>query len=192
MLKTRPARAARLFVLFKPITLGPFIREKRSRGLHKTRTPRYRRSRLTSSAASSPCGLILANEFGAVLILAAAYFGRESVRINVLKHCLRLAQAVNGSCACTCFVIIAQTSFLLPSIRLRKMASASNESLITKEKDSAKKRISGVPREKNGYSLFVVLSNLIIASLQPVQVLGHTASVRFRLYWIDAGLHVEL
>ena len=109
-----------------------------------------------------------------MFILAAAYFGHESVRINVLKHCPWLAQAVNGSCACTCFVIIAQTSFLLPSIRLRKMASASNESRITKEKDPAKKRISGVPREKNGYSLFVVLSNLIIASLQPVQVLGHT------------------
>ena len=83
-----------------------------------------------------------------MFILAAAYFGHESVRINVLKHCPWLAQAVNGSCACTCFVIIAQTSFLLPSIRLRERANASNESRITKEKDSAKKRMWSAPEEK--------------------------------------------
>ena len=76
-----------------------------------------------------------------MLIFAAAYLGRESVRINVLKGFPRLAQAVNGSCACTCFFIMAHTSFLLSSIRLRKMASASTESRITKEKGSANKRM---------------------------------------------------
>ena len=78
-------------------------------------------------------------------MLATAYLGRESVRINVLRRCPRLAQAVNGSCACTCFVIIAQTSFLLPSIGLRKMASASNESRIPGEKANA---MWSAPEEK--------------------------------------------
>ena len=97
-----------------------------------------------------------------MFILEAAYLGCESVRINVLKRCPRLAQAVNGSCACTCFVIMAQTSILLPSIRLRKMASASNESCITKEKDSAKKRVWSAPEEKQ---LLTICSGIEIAKL---------------------------
>ena len=95
-----------------------------------------------------------------MLILAAAYLGHESVRINVLKGCPRLPQAVNGSCACTCFVIIAQTSFLLPSIRLRKMASASNKSKNSNEKDSAKKRMWSVAEEKQ---LLTICSDIEIA-----------------------------
>ena len=76
----------------------------------------------------------------------AAYIGRESVRINVLKCCPRLAQAVNGSCAWASFVIMAQISFMFLSIRLRKMASASNES--HKENDLAKKWVWSAAEEK--------------------------------------------
>ena len=42
-------------------------------------------------------------EFRAGLILAAAYLERESVRINVLKRCPRLAEAVNDFCAYSVF-----------------------------------------------------------------------------------------
>ena len=34
---------------------------------------------------------------------AAAYLGRESVRINALKCCPRLGEAVNDCCACSVF-----------------------------------------------------------------------------------------
>ena len=44
--------------------------------------------------------LILAEGFWDGLIQAAAYLGRESVRINALKRCPRLAEAVNDCCAC--------------------------------------------------------------------------------------------
>ena len=37
------------------------------------------------------------------LIQAAAYLGRESVRVNALKRCPRLAEAVNDCCACSVF-----------------------------------------------------------------------------------------
>ena len=42
--------------------------------------------------------LILAEGFWDGLIQAAAYLGRESVRINALKRCPRLAEAVNDCC----------------------------------------------------------------------------------------------
>ena len=37
------------------------------------------------------------------LAQAAAYRGRESVRINAPRRCLRLAEAVNDYCACFFF-----------------------------------------------------------------------------------------
>ena len=133
MLKTRAARAAQLFVLFKPMTLGPLIREKRSRGLHTTRTPRYRSSWLTSSASSSRHGLSWPMSLGLCLS-----WPRLTLDVKVFSYkctqALSAAQARERLCICTCFVIITQTSFLLPSIRLRKMASVSSESRITKEK----------------------------------------------------------
>ena len=95
-----------------------------------------------------------------MLFLATAYLGRESVRINVLKRCPQLAQAVNVSCACTCFVIVPYTSFLLASIRLRKVASASNKSRNTTEKDSAEKRMWSAPEEKQ---LLTISSGIEIA-----------------------------
>ena len=55
-----------------------------------------------------------------MLILAAAYLGHESVRINVLTRCPWLVQAVDGSCACTCFVVMAQTSLLAPVLSPEK------------------------------------------------------------------------
>ena len=47
--------------------------------------------------------LILAEGFWDGLIHAAAYLGREGVRINALKRCPRLAEAVNDCCACSVF-----------------------------------------------------------------------------------------
>ena len=47
--------------------------------------------------------LILAEGFWDGLIQAAACLGRESVRINALKRCPRLAEAVNECCACSVF-----------------------------------------------------------------------------------------
>ena len=47
--------------------------------------------------------LILAEGFCDGLIQAAAYLGRESVRVNALKRCPRLAEAVNDCCACSVF-----------------------------------------------------------------------------------------
>ena len=47
--------------------------------------------------------LILAEGFWDGLIQAAAYLGRESVRINALKRCPRLAEAMNDCCACSVF-----------------------------------------------------------------------------------------
>ena len=38
--------------------------------------------------------------FSPRLAQAAAYRGRESVRINAPRRCLRLAEAVNDCCAC--------------------------------------------------------------------------------------------
>ena len=47
--------------------------------------------------------LILAEGFWDGLIQATAYLGCESVRINALKHCPWLAEAVNDCCACSVF-----------------------------------------------------------------------------------------
>ena len=46
---------------------------------------------------------ILAEGFWDGLNQAAAYLRRESVRINALKRCPRLAEAVNDCCACFFF-----------------------------------------------------------------------------------------
>ena len=88
-------------------TLGPFIREKIRCGLHKTRTPRINGTKSMFTAYSTQGQLkprlILAEGFWYGLIQAAAYLGRESVRINALKRCPRLAEAVNDCCACSVF-----------------------------------------------------------------------------------------
>ena len=89
------------------VTIGPFIREKISRGLHKTRTPRINGTKSMFTAYSTQDQLkprlILAEGFWDGLLQAAAYLGRESVRINALKRCPRLAEAVNDCCACSVF-----------------------------------------------------------------------------------------
>ena len=46
--------------------------------------------------------------FSPRLAQAAAYRGRESVRINAPRRCLRLAEAVNDYCACFFFSVISQ------------------------------------------------------------------------------------
>ena len=96
---------------FSPVqtdaTLGPFIREKISRGLHKTRTPCINGTKSMFTAYSTQGQLkprlILAEGFWDGLLQAAAYLERESVRINALKRCSRLAEAVNDCCACSVF-----------------------------------------------------------------------------------------
>ena len=47
--------------------------------------------------------LILAEGFCDGLVQAAAYLGRENVRINALKRCPWLAEDVNDCCACSVF-----------------------------------------------------------------------------------------
>ena len=88
-------------------TIGSFIWEKISRGLHKTRTPCINGTKSMFTAYSTQgqlkLRLILAEEFWDGLIQAVAYLGRESVRINALKRCPRLAEAVNDCCACSVF-----------------------------------------------------------------------------------------
>ena len=68
--------------------LGPFIREKISRRLRKTWTPRINGTKSTFTAYSThgqlKSRLILADEFWIGLIQAAAYRGRESVCVNAL------------------------------------------------------------------------------------------------------------
>ena len=53
------------------------------------------RSRAYSTHGQLKPRLILAEGFWAGLIQAAAYPGRESVRINALKRCPRFAEAMN-------------------------------------------------------------------------------------------------
>ena len=50
--------------------------------------------------------LILAEGFWNGLIQATAYLGRESIRINALKHGPRLAEAVNDCCPCSVLIYI--------------------------------------------------------------------------------------
>ena len=54
--------------------------------------------------------LILAEGFWDGLIQAAAYLGRENVRINALKRCPRLAEAVNDCYASSVFNYIPRPS----------------------------------------------------------------------------------
>ena len=78
--------------------LGPFIREKISRSLPKTGTPRINGTKSTFTAYSThgqlKSRLILASEFWVGLIQTAAYGGRESVRVNALIDRLVLDTAV--------------------------------------------------------------------------------------------------
>ena len=69
--------------------LGPFIREKISRSLRKTWTPRINGTKSTVTAYSThgqlKSRLMLADEFWVGLIQAAAYRGRESVQYNTIQ-----------------------------------------------------------------------------------------------------------
>ena len=88
-------------------TIGPFIRKTISRGLHKTWTPCINGTKSMFTAYSTPGQLkprlILAEGFWDGLIQAVTYLGRESVRINALKRCPWLAEAMNDCCACSVF-----------------------------------------------------------------------------------------
>ena len=98
--------------------------------------------------------LILAEGFWDGLIQAAAYLGRESVRINALKRCPRLAEAVNDCCACSVFNYI-------PDLHGRetRVAVAGKWVLFTFTKWTmarawrieihVKKEVCGVPQKKN-------------------------------------------
>ena len=96
--------------------------------------------------------LILAEGFWYGLIQAAAYLGRESVRINALKRCPRLAEAVNDCCACSVFNYI-------PDLHGRetRVAVAGKWVLFTFTNKSGKwgieihvkKEMCGVPQKKS-------------------------------------------
>ena len=141
------------------ITLGPFIQEKISRGLHKTRTPRRNGTKSMFTAYSTKGRL---EGFWDGLIQAAAYLGRESVRVNALKRCPRLAEAVNDCCACSVFNYI-------PDLHGRetRVAVAGKWVLFafTKwkmaDRDSCKKRnVWSAPEEKQ---ILLICSELEIA-----------------------------
>ena len=76
-------------------------------GLHKTRTLRINGTKSMFTAYSTQGQLkprlILAEGFCDGLVQAAAYLGRENVRINALKRCPWLAEDVNDCCACSVF-----------------------------------------------------------------------------------------
>ena len=76
-------------------------------GLHKTRTLRINGIKSMFTAYSTQGQLkprlILAEGFCDGLVQAAAYLGRENVRINALKRCPWLAEDVNDCCACSVF-----------------------------------------------------------------------------------------
>ena len=101
--------------------------------------------------------LILAEGFWDGLIQAAAYLGRESVRINALKRCPRLAEALNDCCACSVFNYI-------PDLHVRetRVAVAGKWVLITFTNKSGKwwieihvkKEMCGVPQKKNKSCLY--------------------------------------
>ena len=106
--------------------------------------------------------LILAEGFWDGLIQAAAYLGRESVRINALKRCPRLAEAVNDCCACSVFNYI-------PDLHGRetRVAVAGKWVLFTftkwkmADRDSCKKRnVWSAPEEKQ---ILLICSELEIA-----------------------------
>ena len=106
--------------------------------------------------------LILAEGFWDGLIQAAAYLGRESVRINALKRCPRLAEAVNDFCAWSVFNFI-------PDLHGRetRVAVAGKWVLFTftkwkmADRDSCKKRnVWSAPEEKQ---ILLICSELEIA-----------------------------
>ena len=113
--------------------------------------------------------LILAEGFWYGLLQAAAYLGRESVRINALKRCPRLAEAVNDCCACSVFNYI-------PDLHGRetRVAVAGKWVLFTftkwkmADRDSCKKRnVWSAPGEKQ---ILQICSELEIAGQLDVYV----------------------
>ena len=108
--------------------------------------------------------LILAEGFWDGLIQAAAYLGREGVRIIALKRCPRLAEALNDCCACSVFNYI-------PDLHGRKTSVAVAVAgkwvlfVFTKwkmaDRDSCKKRnVWSAPEEKQ---VLLICSELEIA-----------------------------
>ena len=100
-----------------------------------------------------------------MLILAAAYLGPESVRIKCTQALSAASSSRGRLLRMHWFCYCSPEFLLLPSIRLRKMASASNESRITKEKDSPKKRVWSALKKKK---LLTICSGIEIA-----EKLGH-------------------
>ena len=74
------------------------------------------------------------------------------------------------------------------------MSSAINESRITKEKDSAKKRMWSAPEEKQ---LLTICSGIEIAKQLDDCVTSASVSSAAHpkcsfIHWIDTGLHIKL
>ena len=129
--------------------------------------------------------LILAEGFWDGLIQAAAYLGRESVRINALKRCPRLAEAVNDCCACSVFNYI-------PDLHGRetRVAVAGKWVLFTSTKwkmadrDSCKIRnVWSAPEEKQ---ILLICSELEIAG--QLDVCATSASVSLPILILNLRL----
>ena len=76
------------------------------RGLHKTPTTHINGTKSGYLDGLFNPQLILTEEFWVGFIQAAAQPERESVRINALKGCPLIAEALNDSCACSVFSYI--------------------------------------------------------------------------------------
>ena len=135
-------------------------------GGHKTRTPRINGTKSMFMAYSIQGQLkpwlFLAEGSWDGLIQAAAYLGRESVRINALKRCPRLAEAVNDCCSWSVFNYI-------PDLygREKRVAVEGKWVLFTftkwkmADRDSCKKRnVWSAPEEKQ---ILLICSELEIA-----------------------------
>ena len=125
--------------------------------------------------------LILAEGFWDGLIQAAAYLGRESVRINALKRCPRLAEAVNDCCACSVFNYI-------PDLHGRetRVAVAGKWLLFTfmADRDSCKIRnVWSAPEEKQ---ILLICSELEIAG--QLDVCATSASVSLPILILNLRL----
>ena len=118
-------------------TMWAFIREKISRGLHETLTPRLNGTK-SSFTAYSIHSLLKPR-------LCLCWPRKCSYKCTRALS-PRFAQAVDCFCACTCFVIIAQTSFLLPSA-LEKWRARTTNHVLPKKKIQRKSEL-GVPRKK--------------------------------------------
>ena len=133
--------------------------------------------------------LAQAADYPGLGVLRCAYLGH---RLPWTWKCPGLAQSHSQSLrACTCFVIIAETSFFCSRpFAWEKWRARARNHVLLKKNWIQRKSECGVPRKRNSFLLFVVVLKLL--SNFDNCVTSATASVRWRLDWIDTWLHVKL